>query len=269
MKYALISLVGLAWLCGCAVPQPQSTQARAKLLTDPVTGRYYYLFVPNTYRRGKPAPVIVSCHGTDPFDTAVLHKGEWKWLAEQHGCILVCPKLVSTDGIFGTGAIGALLEDEKLIMSIIGELHYLYDIDRQNVMITGFSGGGFPVYFVGLRHPDVFTAVVARNCNFNRNAVDGWYPPEARATPGMVYYGENDPGTIRAQSENGIKYFRAAGFNLTTAVVPGAGHERTPEYAMKFFLERWRGGPPPPFRVPPNSKVSSRLNWRSGRRGRR
>ncbi len=265
MKVALLLPIGLAALAGCAVPQPRAEHSTPKLHVEPVTGRYYYLMVPNSYRRGRPAPVIVTCHGTDPFDTAVLHAGEWQWLAEKHGCILVCPKLVSTDGIFGTGAMGLQLNDEKLIIAILGHLHRLYDIDRKNIMITGFSGGGFPTYFVGLRHPDIFSAVVARNCNFNRHAIEGWYPPEALRTPVMVYYGENDPGTIRSQSDNGIAYLRSKGFNLSTAIVPNTGHQRTPEYAMKFFLENWNGRPPPPFKPPPNSKVSARLRRRTPR----
>ncbi len=262
MKGLLIPCLALAPLAGCAVPQPQNVPGNPTLLIDPVTGRPFYLYVPPRASRPRPAGVIVSCHGTDPFDTAVMHAGEWKWLAWQHGCILVCPKMRSTDGIFGAGAIDQLLDDEKLILSIMSSLHYLYDVDWRNVMITGFSGGGFPTYFVGLRHPDVFSAVAARNCNFNRHAVEGWYPPEALGTAVMVYYGENDPAAIRIQSENGIRYLRSAGFTVTTAIVPGRGHERTPEYAMRFFLENWRGGPPPVFRVPPNSQISPRLSRR-------
>jgi len=237
-------LTGLLFLGGCAVHQPQNTRTQPKLMVEPTTGGLYYLFVPDTYRRDRPAPVIVSCHGTDPFDVAAYQVGEWKWLAEQHGCILVCPKLKSTDGIFGAGGILQLLRDERLIMSIIGQLHYLYNVDRRNILMTGFSGGGFPVYFVGLRHPDVFSAVVARNCNFNRKAVEGWYPAEAVGTPVMVYYAQNDPGAIRGQSEDGIAYLRGAGFKVETGVVPGSGHERHPEVAMRFWLRHWNGRPP-------------------------
>ncbi len=265
MKRVLITTCALAGLTGCHVPQPQTTRTKPRLISEPITNGVYYLFVPYTYNRDKPAPLIVTCHGTDPFDVAAHQVGEWKWLAEQHGCILVCPKLTSTDGLLGAGSIGRLLRDERLIMTVIGQLHYLYNIDRKNIMITGFSGGGFPVYFVGLRHPDIFSAVVARNCNFNRHALEGWYPPEALASPVMVYYAENDPGAIRIQSENAIKYLRSAGFNLRTAIVPRKGHERTPEYAMKFFLEHWRGTPPP-FRPPPNSRISPRLTRRLTRR---
>jgi poly(3-hydroxybutyrate) depolymerase len=189
-----------------------------------------------------------------------MHAGEWEWLAEAHGCILVCPSMVGTDGIFGSGPTGSMLRDEQLILSILGQLSYLYNIDRDNIMITGFSGGGFPVYFVGLRHPDVFSVIAARNCNFNADSVDGWFPPEALNTPVLVYYGENDPGTIKNQSLNAIGYFQRKGFKLATALVPHRGHERTPEYAMKFFIENWRGTPPA-FRPLPKSELPFRFRF--------
>lgn len=241
---AVLFLLTLAAATGCAVTQDTNTPASPKLLIEPNTGRFYYLYVPSTYRPEKPAPLIVSCHGTDPFDVAFYQVNEWRKLAQDYGCILICPKLTSTDGILGAGSIDQLLSDERLIMSIIGGMHYLYSIDRKNVMITGFSGGGFPVYFVGLRHPDVFTAVVARACNFNRGAVEDWYPATAIKTPVQVYYGENDPLAIRLQSDAGVSYLRSAGFVVEMDVIPGIGHERHPEVAMQFFLRHWNGTPP-------------------------
>jgi poly(3-hydroxybutyrate) depolymerase len=246
LRRAALPCVLAACMGGCAVPQPQNTPVDPRLIAEPITGGVYYLYVPSTYRRDRPAPLIVSCHGTDPFDVAAYQVGEWKMLAEQHGCLLVCPKLSSTDGLLGSGSITRLLADERLIMSILGQLHYLYAIDRRNVLMTGFSGGGFPVYFVGLRHPDLFTCVVARNANFNQRVLEGWYPPEARRTPAMVYFGQNDPVAIRAQSRRAIDYLRGAGFEVETAIVPGSGHERRPQIAMDFWLRHWNGTPPPP-----------------------
>ena len=249
-RSSFLVLACILALGGCAVPQPQNTPVAPKLMVEPITGRPYYLYVPSTYREGVPAPLIVTCHGTDPFDVAAYQVGEWKMLAERHGCVLVCPKLTSTDGIFGAGAHDRLLDDEKLIMSIVGQMHYLFDIDRRNVLMTGFSGGGFPVYFIGLRHPDVFTAVIARNCNFNARSVHGWYPPEARALPLMIYYGQADPLPIQVQSEEAISFFRAAGFNIEVKVVPGGGHQRTPEVAMDYWLRHWNGQRPTPSLYP-------------------
>lgn len=245
MHRTLWAIVSLAVIGGCAVTQPQNTRTDPRLFAEATTGRQYYLFVPDTYDPAKPTPLVISCHGTAPFDVAAHHVREWKKLAEAHGCILVCPKMVSTDGILGVGSVNKLLRDEQMILSIIGQLHYRYNIDRKNVLITGFSGGGFPVYFVGLRHPDIFAAIVPRNCNFNANAIDGWYPSEAKDIPIKVYYGSYDPGAIRGQSKRAIKYLRANRFRmLETEVIRGAGHERHPEVAMKFWLRHWNGVAP-------------------------
>jgi poly(3-hydroxybutyrate) depolymerase len=230
----------LAGAGGCAVPQPQNTPNWQRREFEPSTGRAYWIYVPSTYTHAQPAPLIISCHGTPPYDVAEHHIREWKKLGERNGCIVVAPQLVATDGLFGDGPIIGMLQDERYILSIISYLGYRYNIDKANIMITGFSGGGFPAYWVGLRNPEVFSVIAARNCNFNQGNLDGWWPPEARSVHIIVYYGEVDPGAIIAQSKAAIEYFRGQGFNLSTAVIPGEGHVRHPEVAMKFFQENMR-----------------------------
>lgn len=234
----LAAVCSCTWLlCGCAVTQRQDTPVQQTLERDPTTGAGFYLYVPSTYSHSRPMPVIVTCHGTPPYDVAEHHIREWKWLGEKHGCIIVAPKLMGTDGLLGDGPVVGMANSERRILSILSLLSYRYNLDRANVMITGFSGGGFPTYWVGLRHPEIFSAVVSRNGNFNESNLDGWYPPEATSTPVMVYYGSNDPGTIQVQSRNAIGYLKAKGFNVTSRVLQGYGHERKPEVAMEFFLD--------------------------------
>src|ERR1035437_4704830 len=151
--------------------------------------------------------------------------------------IIVAPVLTATDGIFGDGPVSGMLADERYIMSLISELGYHYNIDMANIMITGFSGGGFPAYWVGLRHPDIFSTIAARNCNFSEHNTAGWFPPEATSVRIFVYYGENDPGQIRGQSATAISFLRSSGFNVENAEIPGVGHERHPEYALEFFIK--------------------------------
>lgn len=236
----MLPWVVLAAAGGCAVTQPQNTPNWQRREIDPVSGRPYYIYVPSTYRNSKPAPLIVSCHGTPPYDVAEHHIREWKMLAEQNGCIAVAPELIATDGLIGDGPIIGMLDDERFILSLISSLGYRYNVDRANVMITGFSGGGFPTYWVGLRHPDVFSAVVARSCNFSEYNLDGWFPQEAVGQAVMVYYGSNDPGAIQGQSRAAVKYLQSKGFRLASKVIPGVGHERHPEVAMQFFRAQWR-----------------------------
>ncbi len=240
-KYAVVLLLALGTVEGCAVTQDQNTPVWQKHLIDPSTGKGFWLYVPSTYREQTPAPLIISCHGTPPYDIAEHHIREWKMLGEQNGCIIVCPELVATDGLVGDGPVVGMISDERYILSLVSLLSYRYNIDRANVMITGFSGGGFPTYWVGLRHPEVFSVVAARNCNFSRYNLDGWYPPEAKRTPIIVYYGQNDPGTIAMQSRAAIRYLREQGFHtVETTIIPGSGHERRPRTAMTFFRKNWR-----------------------------
>lgn len=243
VSFLILSAVvipGLLVTAGCPVPYKPDTGASQWQSIDPVTNCEYYVYVPKKYDHRIPMKVIVSCHGTPPFDVAEHHIRTWKWYGEKYGCIIVCPSLKGTDGIFGDGPVSAMLENERNLTSILSTLSYMYNLDRNNVMITGFSGGGFPAYWIGLRHPELFSVIVAQNCNFNENNLDGWYPPEARSIPLMVYYGENDPATIIVQSQNAIAYLKKNRFNVRTYVIPGAGHDRHPEVAMDFFRKNWR-----------------------------
>ncbi|MBT3279486.1 MAG: prolyl oligopeptidase family serine peptidase [Phycisphaerales bacterium] len=243
MKYLCIGFVFLGCLltAGCPVPYTPPTPGKIWYGNDTVTGRGMYLYIPMKYRKDTPMPILISCHGTPPWDVAEHHSRTWEWYAERYGFILLCPKLDGTDGIFGSGASGAMKSSERYILSMISMLSYRYNVDRNNIWITGFSGGGFPAYWVGLRNPDVFSCIVAQNANFNERNTDGWYPLASNASglKMMIYYGEGDPAPIVLQSENAIRYLRSMGFHPYAKTIPG-GHERHPEVAMAWLLQNKR-----------------------------
>ncbi len=245
VRLTVLLLLATAVLGGCHVP-PHLEQGAGPhhYGRDPATGRGFYYYIPTTYRHDSAAPVIISCHGTPPYDVASHHIRMWKGLAEKNGCIVIAPELVATDGILGDGPLVGMFADERYIVSLISLLGYKYNIDRANIMITGFSGGGFPMYWVGLRHPNVFSVIASHCCNFSRSNTHGWYPPEARATPVIVYYGSNDVFNVAGQSKQAIKYLRGEGFEVETKVLQGLGHQRRPEIAMDFFRRNWN--PPDP-----------------------
>ena len=198
-------------LAGCAVPQDQNVPNPDPLIVEPITGRAYKLYVSSKYDRNRPAPVLVSLHGTAPWDTADRQMGEWKKIAEDHGAVLVCPTLVSSDGLFpaGEGSMhNLLLQDERFLLTILGELQYKFNIDRRNVFLTSWSGGGYPLWFIGLRHPDVFTAICSRQSTFRRNAVEGWFPDEAKQTPILIFHGTFDFVPVTLQSQEAHEFLR-------------------------------------------------------------
>lgn len=243
-KRLSICLAGLL-LCGCAVTQDQNTPVAERYQINPVTGRGFYLYVPSDYSHDRPWPLIVSCHGTPPYDVAAHHIRELKMLCEKNGCIVVAPELLATDGIIGDGPIIGMLANESHVLSLVSLMCYRYNIDRANVMLTGFSGGGFPTYWIGLRHPEVFSTLVSRSGNFSEGNVAGWFDPlAARGLQVKVYHGENDPGAIVSQSTAAVSYLRSIGLEVQTEILPGRGHERVPEVAMRFFQKNLK--PPRP-----------------------
>ncbi|MCY2932278.1 MAG: hypothetical protein NTV86_22845 [Planctomycetota bacterium] len=235
-------LLLLAAAAGCSVPQDQNTRTWERMETDPVTGKAYWLFVPDTYSHSRPMPLIVTCHGTIPFDMSNDHIREWKKIAEDSGCLLLAPAMSGTDGILGDGPVPAMKEDENTILSLISMVGYRYNVDMANIMLTGFSGGGFPTYWVGVRNPDVFSVVVLRSCDFCDYNLDGWFSPDAAGKQAIkIYWGEFDPAPIKVQSQSGMGFLISRGFNVAPEeIVPGIGHERRPEVAMAFFRENLR-----------------------------
>jgi poly(3-hydroxybutyrate) depolymerase len=250
---AAVTLTAVLWVClkengGQEVKETPSSSS-APLPTGPlgprltkgtISGHSYHLFVPGSYRPDRAAPLIVSCHGTVPYDTAEFQMREWKAQAEEHGCLVACPELAGTDGLHGGVPTDSLTQDEQFILSVIAEISQRYRVDRQNTMITGYAGGGLPAYFVGLRHPEVFSVVAARSCNFNGMPAADQIPPQTRNTSVLIYWQQNDPGTVVAQSKAAVDHFTSAGLNVKSIVMPGIGHERRPEVAMKFFLDHLR-----------------------------
>ena len=245
MKKLLFLLPTIFLLTGCPVPNPGETPVGKWYMKDPVSGAGFWAYVPNCYSPDVPSKVIISCHGTNPWDIAEHHVRTWKYYGEKHNIIIICPELVGTDGIFGDGPVGSMLISERRILSILSSMSYRYNLDQNNIMITGFSGGGFPTYFVGLRHPELFSVVVAQNCNFNERNIRNWYPMhQAKKIPLMVYYGQFDPPPIIDQSVRAIAYFKGHGFDLTDRVLRNKGHDRMPQVALQYFLNH--ANPPKP-----------------------
>ncbi len=241
----LLSLVA-AIATGCHVPQDQNVPSPARLIREPITGRDYRLYVSSRYDREHAAPVIISLHGTIPYDTSGGQMGEWKKIAEDNGAILVCPTLVSSDGIFPPGddrLRRLMLEDERFVLTVLGRLHFRYNIDRRNIFLTSWSGGGYPLWFIGLRHPDLFAALCARQSTFRSSAIEGWYPPAAKAMPILLFHGTFDVIPIVTQTKRALAYLRDSGFTKVEFTTSKGGHVRHPEIAMQFFRRHWSDGP--------------------------
>lgn len=223
---------------GC--PAVVRTNPRGELLhrDEPTTGQGYELYVPSGYHAGRAWPLVVTCHGTPPFDTARLQIREWMDLAEQKGVIVIAPELRGTrarsDSKPKTVAQQIELQrfDEQAILSAVNHVKAGYRVDDSRVFLTGWSAGSYAVLWTGLGHPEVFRALAVRQGNFNPKFLEPLEPRLNRHQPVLVFFGQID--FLRGQAEQCINWLKAHEMTVFGDQVMGS-HRRMPQIAYKYF----------------------------------
>lgn len=232
----LAGLIGLA--PGCMITQSQDTPVDHEIKENPVTDTGYYIYVPSTYDRSKRYPLVITLHGTWPWDTAWHQIREWKALAEEKQFIVVVPKLDSAQGILPVGDSWLedhLAEDEQEILSLRRLIVSRYSIDKKKILLTGFSAGGLPMFYVGLRHPEQFQMLIGRAVNCDERllqSVERNLKPSSRRIPVVLIIGKDDPA-LQKSSWGALAWLRRHGWtskNANRDEVRG-GHLRRPETA--------------------------------------
>ena len=237
----LLLLVLLPCLAGCPVFQSQDTPVDQFKVTNPADDAKYWLYVPSYYSPDKGCwPLVITLHGTFGFDSSSAQIREWKALAEQEGFIVAAPKMRSVQGLLPTVRAWwrkDLLADEQTILNCLDYMQAKYpNIDSRAILLTGFSAGGYPLYFTGLRNPERFSGMVARGCNscpdlFKRVAVT----PELQNMPIIILHGKDDFGRISAESWAAFRWLRERKCFETTRHKIIGGHIRQPELAWRYW----------------------------------
>ncbi len=112
--------------------------------------RTYYLFVPESVNKDKPAPIIVMLHGSGRNGLSLVDK--WKNLAKKEGIILVGPdSLNSRDW--------KVPEDgPDSIYDLIEALKIKYPINSRRVYLFSHSAGAVVALYVALLESEYFAA---------------------------------------------------------------------------------------------------------------
>ena len=239
-----------AWsvlLGGCPVPQPRPP---GKVLSarEAANGAKYYYYVPTYYSEDRDWPLVVTLHGTHGWDGPKRQVLEWGALAERRGFLVAAPTLQSVQGILPVPVdwwLRDLEEDERNVLAVIDELCRKYPrIDPEAVLLTGFSAGGYPLYYIGLRNAERFHMLIARDCNSSIKLFERIkLTDRARSLPIAIFWGKDDVG-IREESWEALAWLRRHRcYGTRRKKVPG-GHFRRPELAYQI----WRAHLPPRHR---------------------
>ncbi len=247
-SYNLIGIgVIAAFLGGCAVTQPQKVPHDFLRLTDSEFNRDYFIYLPSSYGK-RPVPLVVTCHGTNPWDSAQLQINEWKYLAEQNNFVVIAPVINSARGFIPPGppeGTRILQEDERFILKVVQRFINNPNIDHRATMITGWSAGGFATYYVGLRHPEIFRVIAARQANFVREYYPDDIPKFNPFQPILIFFGQGDLPILKADSQVAYRFLKNAGQQNLSLQSMAVGHTRHPEVAYDFFMEAIKTYPQP------------------------
>jgi predicted peptidase len=163
-------------------------------------------------------------------------------LGEKEGFIVVAPDLKSTQGILPKIRdvwIRDMQRDDRIILAVRDEVCRQYNIDRRRILLTGFSSGGYPMYWTGLHHPDKFNAVIARSCNSDDRIFESLDPQAlktARKIPVVIFVGKDEPA-MQDDAWLAFRWLRRNGWDSHNCIREEfkGGHLRRPERAYAIW----------------------------------
>lgn len=236
----------LPGIFGCPVISRTANRGQILHREEPVGGGPYELYVPSTYHSGQLWPLVVTCHGTPPFDSAHLQIREWTDVAERKGVLVAAPVLKGTHARNDAKrkTVDQQIElqryDEETILATVNHVRAGYRVDEGKIFLTGWSAGNYAVLWTGLGHPEIFRGLAIRQGNFNAAFLA---PIEQRIDTQqqvMVFYGQMD--FLRSQAEECIRWLKEHGLPVVADGTPGA-HQRDANLAYRFFESVVQGSP--------------------------
>ena len=151
----------ILWILAIVIGVPMASVATIVswiLISDKTNGsivssgetRRYLLYVPRTYNRSRPTPLVISLHPAASWPAAERNISNWNELADAHGFIVVYPAGTGFPQIWRTGPRSAET-DVKFISDLIEKLEAEYNVDPQRIYVNGFSQGGGMVFVLSCR----------------------------------------------------------------------------------------------------------------------
>lgn len=202
--------------------------------------RDFVVIVPQGYDPKKAYPTVFSSHGNGGNGPG--EAGPWQGMADQNGWIVVCPHFRSA--VIATDV--NLNDDEEMLKEIVDRVFKSLNVDRKNVMFTGFSGGGSVTWHVATRFTGVFTALCPRSGNF---WVGERVPRHAhwKNIPLYTFWGEKDTDGILKDKAKALLFIdkQLKPKTWKNEIIPGGGHDSQPEKAAAWFSELIQKGSKP------------------------
>ncbi len=123
---------------------PNWTSATTGTIVSSGEKREYLLYVPKSYDRAKPTPLVISLHTSMSWPSSSMAISQWNLVADENGLIVVYPA--------GTGRgpkswemtgseTPSRMPDVIFISGLIDKLEESYNIDKTRIYANGMSAG--------------------------------------------------------------------------------------------------------------------------------
>ena len=155
--------------------------------------REYLQYVPTSYDRTKPAPLVITLHTSMSWDSSAMAISQWNSVADENGSIVVYPEGTG----FGpkswemTGSeTPSRMLDVIFISELIDKLEASYNIDKTRIYANGMSNGGGMAFVLSCTLSDRIAAVGMVSAGLD----PGWdWCPDHRPVPVITFHGTADP----------------------------------------------------------------------------
>ena len=164
--------------------------------------REYVLYVPRSYDRSRPTPLVISMHGAGLWGAAQRDISRWNELAHRKGFIVVYPSGVGGNGvrIWRAEPGDGLTKDVRFISDLIDTLSVSYNIDSTRIYANGLSNGGGMAFALSCTLSNRIAAVglvgAAETLPWGwcvRREAGGGRREAERPVPAISFHGTADP----------------------------------------------------------------------------
>lgn len=149
-----VALILTAWVCFSIMDTTNGT-----IVSSGVTRRYL-LYVPRTYDRSKPTPLVISLHAGALWPAAEMAISRWNDVADEHNFIVVYPAGTGFPQVWHMGGRRTAV-NVRFISDLIDKLQAEYNIDPTRIYADGMSIGGGMAFALSCKLSDRIAAVGA------------------------------------------------------------------------------------------------------------
>lgn len=214
----------------------------------------YTLFVPSTYDRQKPAPLVVDLHGLNITPLQQMLFDGTTDFAERYGFIVLAPMGFNVSSWWGSRA-GTPVDTAALkpggdvrysntelaeidTMALLKEIRERYVIDSDRIYLMGHSMGGAGTYYLGSKYNDIWAGLAPIS---GAGGIADGAAERYKSVPTLIMHGAKDSIVPPANSRRAAAALQAAAAPCVYLEFPDKDHEfwirrGAPQMEKVFFF---------------------------------